>query len=130
MPLLAQADLTHFDTAADAWLVEGLDYRLDIGASSRDIRMNATITVKGDSTLSEPDANSSPAEWLARPVGGPAVGALLDRIRKSMGDDYPQEGSHRQQMVTGMRLAQLPFVPVTRDDVDRLLAIVRAGASG
>ncbi|MGW6749680.1 glycoside hydrolase family 3 C-terminal domain-containing protein [Streptomyces sp. NPDC055006] len=127
---IPRADLAHFDTAAEAWTVEGLDYRVDVGASSRDLRLSGTVAVSGDRSTRTPDADSSVAVWLAHPVGGPALGALLDKARALLGENYPEEGSSRHRSVSGMRLSQLariPFVPFTPDDVDRLVAFVRPG---
>lgn len=130
-----RADLAYFDTAADTWLVEDADHRVDVGASSRDIRLTATVPVEGDTYADQPDAESTVEVWLAHPVGGPAVEALLRRVRKSMGDAYPEEGSPRQRMVANMRLSQLaglPIVPIGFDDVHELVETVRsaAGAGG
>ncbi|NBE50376.1 glycoside hydrolase family 3 C-terminal domain-containing protein [Streptomyces boluensis] len=126
---VARADLAHFDTAADTWLVEDADHRIDVGASSRDIRLSATVPVKGDAYAEQPDADSTVEVWLAHPVGGPAMEALLRRIQQSMGDAYPEEGSPRQRMVANMRLSQLaglPIVPLGFDDVHELVETVRS----
>lgn len=79
------------DTAADTWLVQDADHRVDIGASSRDIRLSATVPVTGDAYADQPDADSAVEVWLAHPVGGPAIEALLRRVQKSMGDAHPKE---------------------------------------
>ncbi|WP_326709860.1 glycoside hydrolase family 3 C-terminal domain-containing protein [Streptomyces sp. NBC_01474] len=125
---IARADLAHFDIGADAWLVEGLDYGIEVGASSRDIRVTTSVTIDGDRPADALSADSTIGEWRAHPVGGPAVERLLDRVRKAMGDAYPQEGSPRYRMITGMRLSQLaklPIVPLGFDDIEALLAVVR-----
>ncbi|WP_327654326.1 glycoside hydrolase family 3 C-terminal domain-containing protein [Streptomyces sp. NBC_00483] len=126
---IARADLAYFDTAAGTWLVEGADHRIDVGASSRDIRLTATVPVDGDAYADRPDADSTVAVWLAHPVGGPAIQALLNRVQKSMGDAYPKEGSPRHRMVANMRLSQLaglPIVPLGFDDVHELVETVRS----
>ncbi|MER5258007.1 glycoside hydrolase family 3 C-terminal domain-containing protein [Streptomyces sp. NPDC002855] len=128
---VTRADLAYFDTAADTWLVEDGDHRIDIGASSRDIRLSATVPVEGDAYAEQPDADSTVAVWLAHPVGGPAIEALLGRVRTSMGDAYPKEGSPRHRMVANMRLGQLaglPIVPLGFDDVQELVETVRSAA--
>ncbi|MGW5867857.1 glycoside hydrolase family 3 C-terminal domain-containing protein [Streptomyces sp. NPDC055239] len=125
---IAREDLAHFDIGADAWLVEGLTYRVDVGASSRDIRLTATVTLEGDPYADTPDADSTVSEWRAHPVGGPAVDRLLERVRETMRDAYPEEGSPRYRMIADMRLSQLaklPIVPLDFDDVEELLAAVR-----
>ncbi|WUJ27265.1 glycoside hydrolase family 3 C-terminal domain-containing protein [Streptomyces sp. NBC_00388] len=127
---IPRTDLAYFDTAAGAWAVEGLDYRVDVGASSRDLRLSGAATVPGDQAVPTPDADSSLAVWLAHPVGGPALDGLLDKVRAALGENYPGEGSSRYRSVLGMRLSQiarLPAVPLNQDDLDRLIALVRAG---
>ncbi|MCX5497902.1 hypothetical protein OG887_00140 [Streptomyces sp. NBC_00053] len=119
------------DTAADTWLVQDADHRVDIGASSRDIRLSATVPVTGDAYADQPDADSAVEVWLAHPVGGPAIEALLRRVQKSMGDAHPKEGSPRHRMVANMRLSQLaglPIVPLGFDDVQKLVETVRSAA--
>ncbi|GAA1897836.1 glycoside hydrolase family 3 C-terminal domain-containing protein [Streptomyces durmitorensis] len=128
---VARADLAYFDTAADTWLVENADHRIDVGASSRDIRLSATVPVTGDAYAEQPDADSTVEVWLAHPAGGPAIEALLCRVRQSMGDTYPKEGSPRHRMVANMRLSQLaglPIVPLSFDDVQELVETVRSAA--
>ncbi|MFI0977230.1 MFS transporter [Streptomyces sp. NPDC021093] len=123
-----RADLAHFDIGVGAWLVEGLEYRVDVGASSRDIRLTTTVTIEGDPYVEAPDADSTVGEWRAHPVGGPAVERLLVRVRETMRDAYPKEGSPRHRMIADMRLSQLaklPIVPLDFDDVEELLAAVR-----
>ncbi|MFE5326008.1 glycoside hydrolase family 3 C-terminal domain-containing protein [Embleya sp. NPDC056575] len=121
---ITRADLAFFDVPADAWLVESGDHRIDVGASSRDIRLSATVGIAGDTLAEAPDAESTVADWLAHPKGGPALEALLARVKRTMGDAYPREESARFRMVTNMRLSRLvalPFVPLGPDDVEGLL---------
>ncbi|WP_406137182.1 glycoside hydrolase family 3 C-terminal domain-containing protein [Streptomyces anulatus] len=123
-----RADLAYFDIGADAWLVEGLTYRVDVGASSRDIRLTATITVEGDEHAAAPDADSTVGAWRAHPVGGPAIERLLERVRGTMRDAYPKEGSPRYRMIADMRLSQLaklPIVPLDFDDIEELMSVLR-----
>ncbi|WP_393053138.1 beta-glucosidase [Streptomyces sp. LN549] len=125
---IARSDLAYFDIGADAWLVEGLEYTIEVGASSRDIRVTTSVTIEGDAHADALNADSTVGEWRAHAVGGPAIERLLDRVRKTMGDAYPQEGSPRYRMIAGMRLSQLaklPIVPLGFDDIEALLAVVR-----
>ncbi|MCX5206672.1 glycoside hydrolase family 3 C-terminal domain-containing protein [Streptomyces sp. NBC_00237] len=125
---VAREDLAHFDIGAGAWLVEGIDHRVDVGASSRDIRLTTTVTVEGDPYTEVPGADSTLGQWLAHPVGGPALETLLTRVRKTMGDAYPKDGTPRHRMVADMRLSQLaklPIIPLDFDDVEALLATLR-----
>lgn len=129
---IAREDLAYFDIVAETWLVEGGNYRVDVGASSRDIRLTAMFTMEGNAYADVPDADSTIADWRAHPVGGPAFDRLLERVRETMGQAYPQEGSPRHRMIADMRLSQLaklPIVPLDFADVDSLLAEVRAASA-
>ncbi|WP_406465327.1 glycoside hydrolase family 3 C-terminal domain-containing protein [Streptomyces sp. NBC_00111] len=130
---VARSDLAHFDTAAGAWLVEGLDHRFDVGASSRDIRLTTTVAVEGDPFAPEPGPDSTLAEWFAHPVGGPALAELLRSVQESVPGGLPQEDSPWHRMMAGLRLGQLaglPIVPVGPDDVRELVEKVRRAARG
>lgn len=48
---LTEEDLAVFDTVGNAWATENGDYTISIGASSRDIRLTATMTVSGGTAL-------------------------------------------------------------------------------
>ncbi|MFI6316766.1 glycoside hydrolase family 3 C-terminal domain-containing protein [Nonomuraea sp. NPDC050556] len=128
---IPREDLAYFDATADAWVVEGLDYEIAVGASSRDIRLTTPLRVHGDAA-GELDLDSTLGEWLAHPVGGPLINELLARVRTAMGDDYPAEGSPRQRGVANMRLSQLgslPMVPIGEDDLARLMEGLRGTAA-
>lgn len=49
---LGRESFALFDPAAQAWLVEGGEFEIRVGASSRDIRLSAQITVDSDDQLS------------------------------------------------------------------------------
>ena len=70
-----RADLAHWDVRTGAWVVEGGPYAVEVGASSRDLRLSATVVVVGDevrlplsleSTLQEVMADEEAAE-IVRP---------------------------------------------------------------
>jgi beta-glucosidase len=41
-------DLTYLDVRVDDWVFDDGEFRVDVGASSRDIRCSATVTVPGE----------------------------------------------------------------------------------
>ncbi|WP_157250285.1 glycoside hydrolase family 3 C-terminal domain-containing protein [Nonomuraea typhae] len=124
-------DLAYFDLATGSWLVEELDYHVEAGASSRDIRLSATVRVTGDPREPALSADATLAEWLDHPVGGPLITDLLARVRDLVGDVYPEPGSARERGITSMRLSQLvqlPGVPVSQQDLEELMARLDARA--
>ncbi|WP_431804359.1 fibronectin type III-like domain-contianing protein [Microbacterium sp. bgisy203] len=75
---LHRNDLTAWDVRQGRWVLEGGDYTIEVGASSRDIRATTTVTVAGDDTSVPLTLHSSVTDVLADPVAGPPT-------RKAMG---------------------------------------------
>ncbi|MEV6850528.1 glycoside hydrolase family 3 C-terminal domain-containing protein [Actinoplanes sp. NPDC051411] len=48
---LSSRDFAYWDVAADAWRLEGGDFTIEVGASSRDIRLETTTTLPDDPSL-------------------------------------------------------------------------------
>lgn len=57
-------DLAYFHPQSGAWSVEGGDYSIEVGASSRDLRVATSATVSGDALDLPLDEESTLAEWL------------------------------------------------------------------
>ncbi|WP_052450447.1 glycoside hydrolase family 3 C-terminal domain-containing protein [Actinomyces polynesiensis] len=70
-------DLAHWDDRVHRWVVEGGDWVVEVGASSRDIRLAGSIEVVGDEVRTELDRDSTFDEWMADPVGGPLLREVL-----------------------------------------------------
>ncbi|MFF1572735.1 glycoside hydrolase family 3 C-terminal domain-containing protein [Leifsonia sp. NPDC058292] len=117
-------DLAYFDTARGAWVVEGGDYVVSVGASSRDLRASATVTLAGDAGPAKLTAESTIGEWLKHPVGGQLLGgALAQTADAGMGAMLADPSMMR--MVESMplgRVASFPGSPVTAEQLDQLVA--------
>jgi beta-glucosidase len=70
---LTARDLSFWHPTLRRWVVEGGTFVIEVGASSRDIRVTATVEVAGESAALPLDSMSTVAEWLAHPVGGPLL---------------------------------------------------------
>lgn len=70
-------DLAYYDTDLVGWIVEGGDYVVSVGASSRDLRGTATVTLAGDGKAVPLSVESTLGEWLSHPVGAQVLGAAL-----------------------------------------------------
>jgi beta-glucosidase len=64
-----RADLAYWETRIGRWVVEGGEYHCAVGASSRDLRAVAVVTVTGDDARIPLTADSTVGEWLADPRG-------------------------------------------------------------
>lgn len=76
---IERRDLAYWDTRVSDWVVEGATYLLDVGSSSRDIRLSASIIVQGDPCHVPVNLESSIAEVLASPAARKRVLALFAR---------------------------------------------------
>ncbi|GIJ68397.1 glycoside hydrolase family 3 C-terminal domain-containing protein [Virgisporangium ochraceum] len=66
---IPRADLAYWDPWLGRWAVEGGEYVLSVGASSRDVRTSVTVAVDGDDTRRPLTAGSTLQEWLDDPKG-------------------------------------------------------------
>jgi len=102
---------------ADRWVVEGGTFGLRVGASSRDIRAEATVELAGDGFVPALTAESTADTWLNHPVAGPW-------LREAVGTEGfgavlfdPNHG----QMIRAIplqRLSRFPGFPITEQQVD------------
>jgi beta-glucosidase len=118
---LTRRDLSYWHSGQHRWVVEGGEFVVEVGASSRDIRGSVSIQVDGDPLWGELTATSSIAEWLAHPVGGPLMQSALampsmDETTEAMFAQMPAKVLVTFGM-TGFSLA----------DLDDLVAKVAAG---
>lgn len=114
---VARDDLAYWDGRADRWLVEGGTYRVEVGASSRDLRAAAEVEVAGDAFVTPLTPQSSVGEAMAHPVIGPTVTGMLQGA--GLSDDV-------MVMTAAMPLERLPYQPgsgVTHQQVRRLLDV-------
>lgn len=114
---IARDDLAYWDVRADRWLVEGGTYRVEVGASSRDVRATAEVRVSGDDVVAPLTPQSSVGEAMAHPVIGPTVTGMLQGA--GLSDDV-------LIMTTAMPLDRLPHQPgsgVTHKQVRQLLDV-------
>ncbi|WP_458042653.1 MULTISPECIES: glycoside hydrolase family 3 C-terminal domain-containing protein [Bacteria] len=117
---LRRADLAYWDVRVDRWVVEGGEYEVQIGASSRDICSVVSVEVAGDELVLPLSLNSLIAELMAHPAMGEQMRALMGAAFGS------GEGSDEMLQLLGSfpigRLAAFPNVPLTREQVAQMLA--------
>ncbi|MFC8799636.1 glycoside hydrolase family 3 C-terminal domain-containing protein [Promicromonospora sp. NPDC057138] len=114
---VARDDLAYWDVRADRWLVEGGAYRVEVGASSRDIRATAEVDVRADAFVAPLTPQSSVGEAMAHPVIGPTVTGMLQGA--GLSDDV-------LIMTRAMPVGRLPYQPgsgVTHKQVRQLLDV-------
>jgi beta-glucosidase len=122
---LSAADLAYYDTELGGWSVEGGDYVVEVGASSRDLRGSVTVTLDGDGRTAPLTVDSTLGEWLEHPVGGPILMAALAQSTQAqgMGAMLADPGLRRMaESIPLVRAAAFPGSPVTREQLDQLVA--------
>ncbi|MFJ8931529.1 beta-glucosidase [Streptomyces sp. NPDC102364] len=122
---IAREDLAHWNLAARNWAFEGGTLKVRVGASSRDVRLEAAVDVPGKPVIVPLNLFSTLGEWLDHPVLGHELRALLDArggIQGRIGDLLADEAG--QDSVRGIPVAtvlEFPGVPVNAEDAERLL---------
>ncbi|MGB3886437.1 glycoside hydrolase family 3 C-terminal domain-containing protein [Gordonia sp. (in: high G+C Gram-positive bacteria)] len=122
-------DLAYWDVRADAFVVEGGEYRLEVGASSRDIRSTTTIAVTGDELHLPLTMESSFGEVLAHPVAGPVVQASLEALAGAGGGVLTDEA---MSALLGSfpigRLINFPGVDIEAGQIEALIKMANSTA--
>jgi len=67
---LTARDLSYWSAAHRRWVLERGEFRISVGASSRDIRLTQDITVEATPPAVPLSGTSTLAEWLDDPAGG------------------------------------------------------------
>jgi beta-glucosidase len=124
--VLTARDLSYWSAAHRRWVLEGGEFRISVGASSRDIRLAEDITVEATPPALPLSATSTLAEWLGDPVGGQA-------LRRALGtgpDGRPAGILGREELLAIIRnmplgtLAAFPGLGVTDELVETLVTAV------
>ncbi|NUS09244.1 MAG: beta-glucosidase, partial [Nonomuraea sp.] len=76
---LGPRDLAQWSVTRGDWRIDAGTFVVEVGASSRDIRLRAEVTTPGEGHVIELSEMSTLGEWLAHPVGGKVLGELLQR---------------------------------------------------
>ncbi|MFC7457611.1 glycoside hydrolase family 3 C-terminal domain-containing protein [Brachybacterium sp. GCM10030267] len=71
------ADLQYWSVREGAWLVEGGTYHLELGASSRDLRLSIDVEVAGDEPVPTATVSSTMLEIMEIPGGREKLEALM-----------------------------------------------------
>ena len=77
-------DLAYWSVRDDAWVVEGGEYTVEVGASSRDLRLSGTVTVAGNEPFRPLALYSTVAEAMAVPAFAEMITGMAGAI---FGDD-------------------------------------------
>ncbi len=116
---LRARDLSYFSAREDRWVLEAGEFELCIGASSRDLRLRATVNVDAPPLARRLTLDATVAEWLADPVGGPG---LLEALAGSGSSFQNPEVQHMVAQLPLGRLITLSGDRIDRGRLSRLMA--------
>ncbi|WP_327668028.1 MULTISPECIES: glycoside hydrolase family 3 C-terminal domain-containing protein [unclassified Streptomyces] len=122
-----RADLSYYSEREGGWRVESGIYRVDAGASSRDIRRSVSVDIEGDPSQLPLSGRNTLAEWFAHPVGGPLLQKAFARGSDPDTGQVLAEPALRR-FLAGVPLdviSEFPQSPVSPDDVPNLAARAR-----
>ncbi|CRZ15049.1 glycoside hydrolase family 3 C-terminal domain-containing protein [Mycolicibacterium neworleansense] len=128
---VSRTDLAFWSTDAGRWVLETGRYSVSVGASSRDLRVTATVAVAGDEPRSPFTRDSTLGELLADPVAAKTILAVLDSA-SPFGAADSALGSNLLRMLESVpigRMAAFSAGQVTREQLDELLAGINAQRS-
>ncbi|MFC4064445.1 glycoside hydrolase family 3 C-terminal domain-containing protein [Actinoplanes subglobosus] len=119
-------DLAYWDTRLGRWIVEGGEYLIEVGSSSRDMRASVTVHVAGDPARVPLTSESSVGEWMADPRGAEVLGAAFAAAAgESEGLMASMTANPEMLMMLGSlplsRMAAFPGSPLNAGDLEKLV---------
>jgi beta-glucosidase len=123
---IARDDLAYWDPWLRRWAVEGGEYGLSVGASSRDIRCTVSVSVDGDDTRTPLTADSTLGEWMTDPQGAEVLGAAFAAAIAEGGGEMASMATDPEVFtflgsLPLRRLAAFPGSPFTADAVEKMV---------
>jgi beta-glucosidase len=128
---LDRADLAYYSEREGGWRVEGGTYRIDVGASSRDIRLSVNVEVEGDPSRLRLSGRNTLAEWFGHPVGGPLLREAFGRKAGTGDGQGVLADPVMRKFLAGVPLdviSDFPQSPITPEQVVALAARAAADA--
>ncbi|MCQ4079727.1 glycoside hydrolase family 3 C-terminal domain-containing protein [Streptomyces sp. RB6PN25] len=122
---IRERDLAQWSTGRGRWRTDAGTFAVEVGASSRDIRLRAELVCAGDGRVDELSAMSTLGEWLDHPVGNTILSAVLERSPHVAA--LTQANPTLAALAWGVPLAKLTTfgIGLTAEGVDELVAAVR-----
>ncbi|MGV0813855.1 glycoside hydrolase family 3 C-terminal domain-containing protein [Mycolicibacterium boenickei] len=128
---IGRTDLAYWNSDAGRWVVEPGDYVVSVGASSRDLRLTATVTLAGDEPTRPLTRESTLGEILADPAAAQTILATLGSA-SPFGAVDSALGIDMLRMLESVpigRMAAFSAGKVTHEQLDELLAGINSQRS-
>lgn len=113
-------DLAYWNARAQRWQVTPGDYRFELAASSRDIRLQETVHSDGDGVVDPLRMDSTFGEWLEHPAAAP----VIERIRQGLPTELGERAPELIAMLTATPTIKLTTwgVGLTPEIVEQIVA--------
>jgi beta-glucosidase len=123
---LSREELGHYSTELQQWTYDGGPCTVEVGSSSRDIRLSASVNVPATLVPRPLTVWSTFGEWDNDTDAGPRLARLIEGrggIRGRMGDLLKDETGRASVLAFPLRaLVEFPGFPVNLDDIEQLVA--------
>jgi len=126
--ILSERDFALWNVADHRWSVPAGEYRIEVVASSRDIRLHAVVSSPGDGHRRELTEVSTVAEWLADPDGRAHLEPVLARIPAELLEQAP-EVRHIVWQLPAVKLCGFGL-GLDAGQLRRMVAAVRSACAG
>lgn len=122
---LDQRAFAFWHDVARRWVVEGGEFGIRVGSSSRDIRLARTVELPGDEVGLPLAVDSEAEQWLAHPVVG---GRVRDALRGTPWMEMLFDPRNGQMMraIPLQRLTRFPGFPLPEEDLAQLVTDANA----
>jgi beta-glucosidase len=123
---VSREQLQHWHPVTRSWLYCGGEITVNVGSSSRDLRLASRVEIPGEPLVITLNAWSTLGEWLDHPELGPKLRAIFDErggVKGRIGDLLSDQGTSGS--VRGIPLgtvADFPGVPIELSDIEKLCA--------
>ncbi|MEE9095942.1 beta-glucosidase family protein [Pseudarthrobacter phenanthrenivorans] len=123
---VTREQLGHYSTELEHWVYDGGPCTVELGSSSRDIRLSASLDVPANPVPRPLTVWSTFGEWDSDTDAGPRLARLIEGrggIRGRMGDLLKDETGRASVLAFPLRaLVEFPGFPVDLDDIEKLVA--------
>ncbi|GIH93184.1 glycoside hydrolase family 3 C-terminal domain-containing protein [Planobispora siamensis] len=127
---LTGRDIARWSPSRHDWRIDPGGFVVEVGASSRDIRLRAGASTPGDGVVDELGPMSTLGEWLAHPVGAEVLGARM----QSAAGLLDASGGHAALINLALGIPLIKFsgfgIGLTPDVVAELVSAVRNASPG
>lgn len=125
--LLRRQDLAYWDTRVDRWVVEPGEYVVWSGASSRDLRTSATVSLAGDVVSLPLTTESTFAEILAHPASAEVLMATFGfLLGETEGDPESSLGHSPRELLAQQPIGRIVTLSGGIFGADQVTALVAA----